>query len=73
VVMGNWVRVRAVKVIKEPPYKLAHVARRLTVKVGKLVPFEPEPTSITEMETWAAKQRQPQRTVIPSRPRVPTR
>jgi hypothetical protein len=63
----------AAKLPPSPPYKVAHVARRLTVKDGKLVPFEPEPTNLEEMDQWAAKRRNTQRTVIPSRPRVPTR
>jgi hypothetical protein len=70
---GIATRVRSAQKPAEPPSKVAHIARRLTVKDGKLVPFEPEPTNLDEMDQWAQKHRNTQRTVIPSRPRVPTR
>lgn len=55
--LGNWVRKRHYKPIKEPPHKIAHRAQPFVVKDGKLLPSEREPTTVEELIASAGKRR----------------
>jgi hypothetical protein len=53
---GLMARPAMARLPQEPPYKEAHRARTITVKDGKLVPVQKEPTTLTELENWTAQQ-----------------